>query len=139
MNIKKIMIFCIMSDTTILMIEKDGNITEKKVKSIEKLYSVCNYRNNNNFELLHTWKNDCNSDYELYGKRKGKTACENKGILPHPLQEEQFYGTLCILKKVNNNIVNLSFNEWNNIKVEEKEEQYIDEKELIKEEYESES
>ena len=126
-----------MSDTTILMIEKDGNITEKKVKSIEKLYSVCNYRNNNNFELLHTWKNDC--DYELYGKRKGKTICENSVVLPSPLHEEKFYGTLCILKKVNGHIANLSCSEWKNIKVVDIEEKIVpDEKELIKEEYETE-
>ena len=127
-----------MSDTTILMIEKDGNLTEKKVKTIEKLYSVCNYRNNNNFELLYTWRNDC--DYELYGKRKGKTACENKVILPPPLQEEQFYGTLCVLKKVNGHIANLSLDEWKNIKVAPPEEKFVpDEKELTKEEYEPES
>jgi hypothetical protein len=125
------------SETTILMIEKDGNITEKKVKSIDKLYSICNYRNNNNFELLHTWKNDC--DYELYGKRKGKSACENKVVLPSPIHEEQFYGTLCILKKVNNNFVNITLNEWKNIKVVDVEEKFVpDEKELIKEEYEEE-
>jgi len=120
------------------MIEKDGNLTEKKVKTIEKLYSVCNYRNNNNFELLYTWRNECH--YELYGKRKGKTACENKVILPPPLQEEQFYGTLCVLKKVNGYISNLSLDEWKNIKVTPPEEKIVpDEKELTKEEYEPES
>ena len=124
-----------MSDTTILMIEKDGIITEKKVKSVEKLYSVCNYRNNNNFELLYTWRNEC--EYEIYGKRKGKTACENKIVLPHPLHEEQFYGSLCVLKKVNGNIANLSMNEWKNIKFVDVEEKIVqDEKELTKEDYE---
>ena len=128
-----------MSDTTILMIEKDGIITEKKVKSVEKLYSVCNYRNNNNFELLHTWKNEGDYDYEIYGKRKGKTACENKIVLPPPLHEEQFYGSLCVLKKVNGHIANLSMNEWKNIKFIDVEEKIVpDEKELTKEEYEPE-
>jgi hypothetical protein len=126
-----------MSETTIILIEKDGTFTEKKVKTIEKLYTLCNYRNNNNFELLYTWKNDC--DYELYGKRKGKSACENKAILPSPLQEEQFYGTLCLLKKVNNNYVNITLNEWKNIRVVDIEEKFVpDEKELTKEEYEDE-
>ena len=126
-----------MSETTIILIEKDGTFTEKKVKTIEKLYTLCNYRNNNNFELLYTWKNDC--DYELYGKRKGKSACENKAILPSPLQEEQFYGTLCLLKKVNNNYVNITLNEWKNIRVVDIEEKFVpDEQELTKEEYEDE-
>ena len=126
-----------MSDTTILIIEKDGTIIEKKVKSIEKLYSLCNYRNNNNFELLYTWKNTNSTNYELYGKRKGKSVCENKIILPSPLNQEKFYGTLCILKRVNNSISNVSLNEWKNIKIEEKEDiPIVDEKELSKEEYE---
>jgi len=127
-----------MSDITILMIEKDGSITEKKIKSVEKLYSICNYRNNNNFELLYAWRNDF--IYELYGKRKGKAVCENKAILPDPLKEEQFFGTLCILKRVNNQLANLTLNEWETIKLDVVLEETIppDEKELIKEEYEPE-
>jgi hypothetical protein len=118
------------------MIEKDGIITEKKIKSVEKLYSICNYRNNNNFELLYTWRNE--STYELYGKRKGKTACENKVILPSPLNEEQFFGTLCILKRVNSQLANLTLNEWTSINLDVVSEEKIppDEKELTKEEYE---
>jgi len=120
------------------MIEKDGIFTEKKIKSVEKLYSICNYRNNNNFELLYTWRSD--STYELYGKRKGKSACENNVILPSPLKEDQYFGTLCILKKTNNQIVNLTLNEWNTIKLDVVLEEVIpDEKELTKEEYEPES
>ena len=127
-----------MSDITILMIEKDGSITEKKIKTVEKLYSICNYRNNNNFELLYTWRNDF--IYELYGKRKGKAVCENKAFLPDPLKEEQFFGTLCILKRVNNQPANLTLNEWETIKLDVVLEETIppDEKELIKEEYEPE-
>jgi hypothetical protein len=128
----------IMSDMTILMIEKDGNMIEKKIKSVEKLYSICNYRNNNNFELLYTWRNE--STYELYGKRKGKAVCENQVILPTPLNEEQFFGTLCILKRVNGQLANLTLNEWTNLKLDVVSEETVppDEKELIKEEYEPE-
>jgi hypothetical protein len=77
----------------------------------------------------------------LYGKRKGKAACENKVILPPPLNEEQFFGTLCILKRVTGQLANLTLNEWENIKLDVvKEETLIpDEKELTKEEYEPES
>jgi len=127
-----------MSDSTILIIEKEGTISEKKIKTAEKLYSICNYRNNNNFELLYTWRND--STYELYGKRKGKAACENKVVLPAPLNEEQFFGTLCILKRVNNQLANLTLNEWTNIKLDVVSEETTtpDEKELTKEEYEPE-
>ena len=49
----------------ILTINKNGTITERNIKNYDNLYSICNYRNNNNFELLHNW----NEEYFLYSKR----------------------------------------------------------------------
>jgi len=126
-----------MSEFIILVIEKDGSIIEKKVKTIEKLYSVCNYRNNSNFELLYKW--NLESTYELYGKKKGKTSCENKVKLPNPLTEDKFFGTLCIVKKINNTLVNITLSEWSSLKIDKEKTTVIDEKELLKEEYEDES
>ena len=37
----------------ILTINKNGEITQRNIKNYENLYSICNYRNNNNFELLY--------------------------------------------------------------------------------------
>jgi hypothetical protein len=53
----------------VLLIEKDGNIVEKNIKTIllDKLYSICGYRTDKDFEKLHQL-----DVYELYGKKSGK-------------------------------------------------------------------
>ena len=63
----------------VILIEKDGNIYEKNVKSLDKLYSICGYRSNKDFEKLYEWEFDTNI-YELYGKKKGKKDNENNLI-----------------------------------------------------------
>lgn len=89
--------------TSIIIIDKNSSLSEKKVKTIDKLYSSCNYRTNKDFELLHTW----NNAYELYGKKSGKTNSENK--YKFPLIDETYYGNLCIIKKGHS----LTLEEWN--------------------------
>lgn len=131
----------------ILIISKSGEISQKNIKSYENLYSLCNYRNNNNFELLHTWNNEiC-----LYGKRSGRSGYENNYKFPIPLENEQYYGTLCIIKKINDNYAPITLNEWTNIynKMMGQENttnilnspiiNYINDKELTHEEYETEN
>ena len=90
----------------ILIINKNGTITQKNVKSYENLYSVCNYRNNNNFEILHVWSNEI----YLYGKKTGRAGYENNYVFP--LIDEKYYGTLCIVKQVRGEYVPITLNEW---------------------------
>lgn len=97
----------------VIILEKDGSVSEKKVKNLERLYSVCNYRTSDQFEQLYVWVNDTTS-YELYGKRTGKANNENKFDLPPPVDSDLFFGTLCVLKKDNDICVDFSLNEWNN-------------------------
>lgn len=124
---------------SLLLLEKNGTISEKKVKSFDKLYGICNYRNEEGFELLHEWKK-LTMSYILYGKRKGKQNGENKTSLPSPLNEESFYGTLCLTKKVNGEEQSLTLEDWTQFKETlHKEETRPDEKELKKEDYEDES
>jgi len=118
---------------SLLMIEKDGTVREKKVKSFDKLYGVCNYRNEDGFELIHSWKKGDNC-YVLYGKRKGKNMCENKYVFPQPLQQEVLYGNLCLLKK-GEDLQSLTLEEWTTF-LESTEETKTEDKELKKEEYE---
>ena len=118
---------------SLLMIEKDGMVREKKVKSFDKLYGVCNYRNEDGFELIHLWKKGGNG-YVLDGKRKGKNMCENKYSFPQPIQEV-LYGNLCLLKKVDEELQSLTLEEWNSF-LESTEETKTEDKELKKEEYE---
>ena len=78
-------------NTNVIVIEKDGNLYEKPA-SLEKLYSSCGYRSNNNFEKLYEWLVD-DQIYELYGKRTGKF----ENVYEFPEITETFYGTLCII------------------------------------------
>lgn len=96
---------------TALLIEKDENLKITNIKDINKLYYVCNYRNDNNFELLYTWKN-LNVNYELWGKKKTKGAIKNIYQLPYPIDKEIYYGTLCVIKKIDNEIVNITLDDW---------------------------
>jgi hypothetical protein len=126
---------------SLLLLEKSGAIVEKKVKSFDRLFGLCNYRNEDGFELLHEWSHEQNS-YGLYGKRKGKQNGENKSVLLPPLTEDTFYGTLCLVKKTKGEEQSLTLEEWNKFtqftQSLEKEdiESKIDEKELKKEPYE---
>lgn len=120
---------------SLLLLEKGGMIYEKKVKSLDKLYGLCNYRNEEGFEELFTWTKGTNR-YVLFGKRKGKNNCENKCVLPQPVQDV-FYGNLCILKKNDDGLESLTMEEWARF-LDSSEETKIEEKELKKEEYEPE-
>ena len=86
----------------ILLIEKDGTIVEKNMKPflIDKLYSVCGYRSNKDFQKLHQW-----DVYELYGKKIGKKDKQNNYFFPN----EIYYGTICIVKKNES----ITLDEWN--------------------------
>ncbi len=92
----------------ILLIEKDCSISEKNIKSnmLNKLYSVCGYRTNKDFEKINEWIFDENI-YELYGKKSGKKDKENNFKFPHI--NDTFYGSLCVVKKNGS----LSLDEWN--------------------------
>lgn len=92
---------------TIILIEKDGTISEKQIKTVDKLYSICGYRTNKDFEKIHEWIFDENV-YELYGKTTGKKDKENNFHLPID-SDKTYYGSLCILKKNGS----ISLDEWN--------------------------
>lgn len=94
---------------SIILIEKDGTISEKQIKPMmmDKLYSICGYRTNKDFEKIHEWKFDENV-YELYGKTTGKKDKENNFHLPID-SDKTYYGSLCIVKKNGS----ISLDEWN--------------------------
>lgn len=94
---------------TTLIIEKNGDISEKKLTNLnlEKLYLICSYRSNKNFVLLHDWIIGENI-YELYGKKIGTNININKYRLPSPIDNEIYYGKLCIIKKNGN----INLEEW---------------------------
>jgi hypothetical protein len=108
--------------TNVLVIHKDGEIEEVNAP-MDKLYSVCEYKTNKDFELLNTY-----DDYEIYGKRKGKIGNENTYFA-----DETYYGTLCILKKEDD----LTIDDWNEY-YDNISKACINESELTYESYESE-
>ena len=98
---------------TIILVKKNGDLEEKNVKKIEEtqIYKFCNYKNNNDFNKLTTYDID-NKQYHVHGKKKGKANYENKYEFPPPIDEELFFGTLCIIKVENNDYNDLNLNEW---------------------------
>jgi len=90
----------------VILIEKDGTMLEKNIKTLDKLYSICGYRSTKDFEKLHQWDFDQNI-YELYGKKIGKYDKENNYKFPTVL--EKYYGMLCIVK----NNGSITIDEWN--------------------------
>lgn len=94
----------------IIVIEKNETIIEKNVKSdVDKLYTVCGYRSNKDFQKLYQWEFDQNI-YELYGKKNGKSDKENKYKFPNEKEKlDKYYGTLCIIKKNGS----ITIDEWN--------------------------
>jgi hypothetical protein len=95
---------------SIILIEKEGTIVQKQVKSFDKLHTTCNYRNNNNFELLHTWDVDTQTIYQLYGKKAKKLNNEN--CYTFRQLQNVFYGNLCLVKKTNNEPASMTIKEW---------------------------
>ena len=90
----------------IITINKLGELTEH-TKNTTELYKLCNYRNNTNFELLCSW----NDEYELYGKKVGRSGNENMYEFPPPIDKELYFGTLCIVKKNDTNEL-FNIKEW---------------------------
>lgn len=103
---------------TILLIKTNGDIIEKKIKEydVNIIYKYCNYRNNNEFKHLTTYSiKKSQYTYSLYGKINGRANNENKYDLPPPIDSKLFFGTLCIIKKENENIVSIKKEEWNKV------------------------
>ena len=120
--------------TSILIIYKDGTIKEQIVKDLNNLYTICNYRNDTNFELLHTYSNM----YDIYGKRTGKLGCINNYKFISPIDSEVFYGNLCIVKMCEKININLTLEEWCSYNLNKPHiTEIINDVELVPEAYES--
>jgi hypothetical protein len=103
---------------TLIQIKTNGDIVEKKVKKIEEntLYKHCNYKSDKEFELIHKFEIKNQSQvhqYRIYGKKSGRANTENKYDLPPPIDTLLLFGTLCIVKKVDDDYIDLTTNDWN--------------------------
>tara|TARA_A100001011_G_C13919485_1_gene678513 strand:- start:36 stop:620 length:585 start_codon:yes stop_codon:yes gene_type:complete len=107
--------------TSIVLIDKGCNIKETKVKNItrDNLYAKCGFRKKEDFDLRTTWELKIEgNDYkiELWTRNVGKAGTENKYDFPPPVDNELYFGT-CGIININkeNDIIDLTINEWNKI------------------------
>lgn len=107
--------------TSIVLIDKGGNIKETKVKKLtrETIYSKCGFRKKEDFDLRTTWNLKIEeTDYkiELWSRNVGKAGTENKYDFPPPIDNELYFGT-CGLININKDdtITDLTIEEWNKI------------------------
>ena len=82
----------------VVVVNKNGNL-EEHIVELDKLYTVCDYKTNKDFEHIHTF-----DQYEIYGKLKGKPDNENKYFNIN----KTVYGKVCIVKMDDN----LTIDEW---------------------------
>jgi hypothetical protein len=123
---------------TVIMVHTEGSLTEKQIPDLEKLYTVCQFRTDANFVCLTSWTKH-NVTYQLYGKPKNKNTKLNHYTFP--FTQEQYYGNLCLVKKVEDEPQSLTIQEWNqcmNLEPFVEPEALAVPGELTKEEYEDE-
>ena len=95
---------------TVIMVHTEGSLTEKPIADLEKLYTVCQFRTDANFICLNSWTKH-GTTYQLYGKPKNKNTKLNHYTFP--FTQEQYYGNLCLVKRIGDDAHSLTINEWN--------------------------
>lgn len=103
-----------------IIIKKNGDLEEKNTKKIDKKYKLCNYKNDKDFKLLHTFKKlkkYNKKSIEIYGKDVGRANSENKYEMPQPIDNELYFGSLLMLGFDNNTneYIDLKIIDWNKI------------------------
>jgi len=87
----------------VLIIDKTGNKKNTEIKKFKKkdLYKKCNLRKADDFKKRCTWKMK-NSEYyvSIYAKDKGRANSENKYDLPPPIDTKLYFGSLLLIKHV---------------------------------------
>ena len=106
----------------VVVVDKNSNKKETVLNyERSEFYKKCNYRNNNNFDLRHTWefKEQSETFYiSVFAKDKGRANSENKYDLPPPIDSDLYYGSLLIIKTFTNenfekdNLDSLTLEEW---------------------------
>ena len=106
----------------VVVIDKNSNKKETALNyEHSEFYKKCNYRNNNNFDVRHTWEFKENGEtyyVSVFAKDKGRANSENKYDLPPPVDSNLYYGTIMLVKTFTNenfdsdNLDNLSLEQW---------------------------
>lgn len=104
-----------------ILVNKNGDVEEKTKKlqiESDKIFKLCNYKSVVGFEKLHRFpisKKGDDNGYEVYGKKNGRANSENKYEFPPPIDNELYFGSLCIIKRVDGAVVDLTIDEWSGI------------------------
>ena len=108
--------------TNILLVQKGGEIKQKKIKDInsDSLYKKCGFRKNTDFEKRTTWEvtiGDTKYYIELWAKVNGKANTENKYDFPPPVDNELYFGTCCLVSviPIKNTFLDLTVELWSKI------------------------
>ena len=108
--------------TNILLVQKGGEIKQKKIKDInsDSLYKKCGFRKNTDFEKRTTWEvtiGDTKYYIELWAKVNGKANTENKYDFPPPVDNELYFGTCCLVSVIpnKNTFLDLTVELWSKI------------------------
>lgn len=101
---------------TYLQIKSNGDVEEKNAKTLttSNLHKCCNYKTDKDFECIHIFQ-FADDEYIVYGKKCGRANNENKYDFPPPIDTVLLFGTLCILKRTDDDFVSLDKKEWNKI------------------------
>jgi len=98
-----------------LIVEKNGNIKECKIKDKKSEYEINLLCGNKKKEIKFqtTWNVEMNKKYkiELYAKEKGRAGQENKYELPPPVDKELYFGSMLLI----NTLGDLKSTEWEDI------------------------
>ncbi len=103
--------------TTILIVEKPGNIRELKVKvyAENELFKKAGFKSPEGFNIHATWKFPINENIysiTLYGKTSGKAGQENKYDFPPPADTKLFFGACVLTGKCNDSVCDLTAEIW---------------------------
>ena len=101
---------------TIIIIKNNSDISEKKIKQFteDEVYKICKYKTNKDFLNIHNFQVKGNT-YKLYSKTSGRAGNENKYELPPPIDNQLYFGSICIIKMKNDEVQDLSCKEWEEI------------------------
>lgn len=103
-----------------VIIQKSGEVIDKKLKNMDKKYTMCNYKSDKDFLLLHVYENVkkyTHKQFEIYGKENGRANSENKYEFARPIDEKLFFGNLLVLMKCTktDSYVDMDKNMWEEV------------------------
>jgi hypothetical protein len=105
--------------TSIVIIEKSGEIKEKSVKNLVEgdLYKSAGFKSAADFKCHTVWNLELDStaySVELYGKTSGRAGQENKYEFPPPMDNTLFFGNCVAVRrdKPGGQIIGLKAAEW---------------------------